>query len=297
MEGRVLLHMNRAVLASFIAGILWLSACTSDPQLISNSIPSPVALPSFTPSPLFIVTPAQSSIPSPTLTLPTQTVDPVVHLCSPLQGIQLAGLAGMISNPYHPPVVGLDDPHQGIDLAVLSQSGIALSGHSVMAAMPGRVAMTLNDRFPYGNALMIETILNDANSRWLQGAEIPSPEPTRPVTSALTCPAATLPVYDSTRRSIYILYAHLLQPVSLKVGELVDCGQEIGAIGSSGNALNPHLHFEVRVGPSAAQFTGMAHYDNSASAEEMSNYCLWRISGLFQLIDPIKILALPEIEQ
>ncbi len=75
--------------------------------------------------------------------------------------------------------------------------------------------------------------------------------------------------------------------------ENISCGQTLGAVGSSGNALNPHLHLEVRIGPSGARFSSLAHYLPSASEEEMGNYCLWRVSGYFQVIDPLTVLALP----
>ena len=34
----------------------------------------------------------------------------------------------------------------------------------------------------------------------------------------------------------------------------------------------------------------MAHYDTSATQEEMRNYCLWRLSGAFQPFDPMLLL-------
>ncbi len=30
----------------------------------------------------------------------------------------------------------------------------------------------------------------------------------------------------------------------------------------------------------------MAHYDNTATQDEIYNYCLWRVSGFFYQIDP-----------
>jgi murein DD-endopeptidase MepM/ murein hydrolase activator NlpD len=41
------------------------------------------------------------------------------------------------------------------------------------------------------------------------------------------------------------LYAHM-SSVSVSVGQQVGQGQNIGAIGSSGNSTGPHLHFEIR---------------------------------------------------
>jgi hypothetical protein len=52
------------------------------------------------------------------------------------------------------------------------------------------------------------------------------------------------------------------------------------------------LHVETRIGPAGARFASLAHYDNRATPEEMGLYCLWRISGLFQLVDPLAVLAL-----
>ena len=67
------------------------------------------------------------------------------------------------------------------------------------------------------------------------------------------------------------------------------CGQVIGAIGESGNALNPHLHLEVRLGPAGVRFPGMAHYDSGASPDEMAAYCQWRVSGAFLTLDPLRL--------
>jgi murein DD-endopeptidase MepM/ murein hydrolase activator NlpD len=183
-----------------------------------------------------------------------------------LQGIPLEQLPGLVSNPFHPPAPGSDDPHHGVDLAIrLPNSEVAVSGNPVQAALAGSVAAVIRDRFPYGNALLVETPLEEAP-----------------------------PALDLSRRSLYVMYAHMRDPVDLNPGDTVACGQAIGAVGSTGNALNPHLHLEMRVGPAGMRFSSMAHYDNSATSEEMSSYCLWRISGLFQLVDPLRLIALPQ---
>ncbi len=43
------------------------------------------------------------------------------------------------------------------------------------------------------------------------------------------------------------LYAHM-SSISVKLGDWVDKGESIGAVGSTGWSTGPHLHFEIRVG-------------------------------------------------
>jgi murein DD-endopeptidase MepM/ murein hydrolase activator NlpD len=89
---------------------------------------------------------------------------------------------------------------------------------------------------------------------------------------------------------MYILYAHLENPPEFMLGDQVGCGDVFGSIGDSGNALAPHLHVEMRYGYSAGIVGSMAHYDVSADEQEMSNYCRWRVSGLYRIIDPMELL-------
>ena len=39
-----------------------------------------------------------------------------------------------------------------------------------------------------------------------------------------------------------------------------------------------------------ATFISLGHYDLHTTAEERNNYCVWRVSGWFQLVDPLKLL-------
>lgn len=200
----------------------------------------------------------------------------------------------MVVNPFHPPRTGLDDAHQGVDLAYqLNGESIALEGQPVQAVMDGKVASVLSDRFPYGNAILIETPLDELLNDLSAQLQIPTPAPTRESQPLLTCPTVTaMPTWEKEDRSLYLLYAHFQEPLPYVLGGEVLCGQYLGATGSTGNALNPHLHLETRIGPSGANFASLAHYNTSATPDEMANYCTWRVSGLFQLINPMDLFTL-----
>ncbi|MFE4829974.1 peptidoglycan DD-metalloendopeptidase family protein [Streptomyces sp. NPDC056672] len=47
----------------------------------------------------------------------------------------------------------------------------------------------------------------------------------------------------------YSQYAHLAEKPSVRAGQKVSGGQQIGLSGETGNAYGPHLHFEIRTGP------------------------------------------------
>jgi len=251
----------------------------SDYLVTNTRVVSASSTPSFIPSP----EPSATISPSSAEELP---------ICSPLEGVSLEKLPDRVVNSYHPPDPGSDDPHHGVDLAeILPETKIAIAGLPVHAVLTGTVAGVIHDRFPYGNALIVETQLYD----FPQGSQflrlLPTPAPTLEAIPILTCPdVPNLSIGNPDRYSLYLLYAHLQSSPTFEIGESIQCGETIGVIGSSGNALNPHLHLETRLGPKGSRFLSMAHYDNSATPEEMATYCLWRVSGLFQMIDPLRLL-------
>jgi murein DD-endopeptidase MepM/ murein hydrolase activator NlpD len=279
--------MHKAYFLGLLSMMLW--ACAFAPAALQ---PSPSLIIQSTPS----QTPTARITRSPTGTLeensPQPSPTPGPWLCSPLEGYTQADLAAAISNPFHPPAKeGSDDPHQAIDLAV-TQNGLAIAGDPVHAILPGYVAAVIVDRLPYGNAIMVETPLKGLPSEWLDQQRFPTPAPTLPPHPALTCPQVDLGLHlNNESRSLYLLYAHMQTPTDYQLGDTLNCGARLGYIGQSGNALNPHVHIEVRLGAGGARFQGLAHYETRASPAEMSAYCTWRVSGIFQLIDPMRLLA------
>jgi murein DD-endopeptidase MepM/ murein hydrolase activator NlpD len=280
------------VLGSVCGGFF--SGCTS-PVVITPTLLglAPRATETITPT----QTSSPTNQPTHTITVPTTTPSPTLQLCSPLEGILVEDLPELITNPFLPPHPGSDDPHQGVDYSILeTNTNIAVPGHPVQAVLSGQVAGVIHDRFPYGNAILLETPLESLPGDWSNALQIPTPAPFQDNPPVLTCP--DLKPYEPTEgtsvavHSLYILYAHLKEAPPFRVSDPIRCGQVLGAIGDSGNALNPHLHLEIRVGPSGYQFSSMAHYDASANPEEMANYCIWRVSGLFQVIDPLYLLSI-----
>lgn len=53
----------------------------------------------------------------------------------------------------------------------------------------------------------------------------------------------------------YSMYAHLLKGISVKVGQTVRKGQQLGLMGSSGYSNGQHLHFELRKGSNMKEKT------------------------------------------
>jgi len=284
-SGQVLLLAIACFLALF--GMVACASASPSAQQPELPIPSPseTALPSSTPSPQ----PSLTSTPAP---LPTETPLPRLKVCSPLEGFSLETLPEILSNPYNPPRPGDDRPHHGVDFSYYRYGDrIGMLGLPIYSVLDGTVAMVNNDRFPYGNALIIETPLDEIPPDWIERIPIPTLAPTLAFNSPLTCPSFDPdPAWDAPERSLYLLYAHMHFPPQFQPGDQVECGQPIGEVGNSGNSINEHLHFEVRVGPRGVRFDSMGHYSVSVSDQERYNYCVWRISGLFQMIDPGNLL-------
>jgi murein DD-endopeptidase MepM/ murein hydrolase activator NlpD len=142
----------------------------------------------------------------------------------------------------------------------------SIQGVGVQSVLTGRVAAAISDSFPYGNLVIVETKVNDL------------PEEL----------AGLLGIGPG--ESLYLLYAHLGQAPSVHPGDRVTACQLLGEVGMSGNAGNPHLHLETRIGPPGSRFSGMRFYSTRATEEEMQNYVRWRTSGQFRHFNPMDLL-------
>ncbi|MDO9545245.1 MAG: M23 family metallopeptidase [Pelolinea sp.] len=242
--------------------------------------------------------------PQPTFThVPTITTTPAIeapslqqHVCSPLEGEKISELAEITTQLFKMPRAGQDDGHHGVDFAFYRRKDLlSIDGIQVLSALDGEVVTIINDKYPYGNAVIIETPLDSLSPNFLDQINFPALQPTVIPDPKFSWVPEELPFLLSvTDRSLYIYYAHLKYPSILEVGDKVACGQQIGFVGNTGDSSNPHLHFETRVGPSGARFESMAYYTAQSTQSERYNYIVWRIRNLFQLFDPMKLLSVTE---
>lgn len=241
------------------------------------------------------VTPTSTPEPTQTPIPPTPTPSLLNNVCSPLQNESLSELSEIITREFIPTRLGFDEGHPGLDFSFFRRKDLlSIDGLPVLSALDGVVSTILIERLPYGHAVIIETPLENISPEFLEAIQLPLLQPTVEPDPKFNClPPENPKDFESTSRSIYIIYAHLKNPVTFNIGQEVKCGQEIGIVGDSGKeySTNPHLHFETRIGPSGARFDSMAYYTRNSTQSERYNYCVWRVSNLFQLFDPMLLLS------
>jgi murein DD-endopeptidase MepM/ murein hydrolase activator NlpD len=246
-----------------------------------------------TPSPTDTVVQATMTLP-PTETPipPTPTPDYINEICSPLQDVAIDELPTILTQPFKTPQTAKDDGHHGADFAFFRfKDYIGIEGLPILAAMEGEVVTILNNRPPYGHTVIIETPLDEIDPDLLAAMQLPEDGPIVEPAPNVNCPSSGdgLFMINEEGRSLYILYAHMQDIPPVQVGDHVSCGQVIGAVGNTGKGFstNPHLHFETRVGPSGTRFESMAYYTVQSTKAERYNYCVWRVTNIFQLFDPM----------
>lgn len=285
--------MRRVIFALLLLG-LSLFGCTTAPDGLPSPTPAMTASGEAT---FTAAAPSPTPTSSPTVTPTAEpTAIPYTALCSPLEGETVQSLARpeLLKNPFQPPRAGEDGGHFGVDFSYWTRpDGSSMQGLPVYSALDGTVAGRIENRFPYGNAVILETPLDWIDPAWLAQLPIADYDPKAPLTPAvsISCPDYNYqPTGDSL--SLYLIYGHFDQAALPAMGEAVTCGQEIGQVGTTGKSVNYHLHLETRIGPAGMQFASMSHYDTSSTPEEMRNYCLWRLSGAFQALDPLALFGL-----
>jgi murein DD-endopeptidase MepM/ murein hydrolase activator NlpD len=221
-----------------------------------------------------------TSQPDPALTLdptalppePSNVPLPVVdRLCSPLEFVDLKDLPRMISDGYRPPPKGSDARHQGVDFAYYHWKGQGpIEGTNIQAVLPGVVAVSEKDSYPFGNVVIIET-------------------------QRQRLPAAIQVEFDIDEGySLYSLYAHMKDGSPLvTLGEEVVTCEPLGLVGKTGNTQAAHLHYETRIGPTGLRLAGFTLYTETANEREKKNYRLWSISGQYLTFNPMRLLLFP----
>ncbi|HEX7556279.1 MAG TPA: M23 family metallopeptidase, partial [Leptolinea sp.] len=158
------------------------------------------------------------------------------------------------------------------------------------AVFPGKVAMADSvEKPPYGFAMIIETPLNSISQNLIQAIHIPTQPIGTTINNKLNCPDTSKDIWETTSKSLYTLFGHMISAPIVKPGEDIQMGQTIGYVGNSGYSTAPHLHLEMRIGPSGVTFSNMGHYDPITTEEDRHNYCNWRVSGVFQMFDPMDL--------
>lgn len=255
-----------------------------------------IASPTSTPRVLVSPTPKASATIKPTTTPTTLAANTpsgnftAALVPSPLEGISVSELSEIISQPFILPPAGEDSGHHGVDFAFWQRGDLAsIEGVPVLSVFSGKVASAYSKiRPPYGYMVLVETPLTSLPTEVMDAIKMPeeSQVPTNP-SNRLTCPTGFADWWSTDSQSLYVLYGHLRDVPAVKLGQTVKTGELLGYVGNTGSSSNPHLHLEMRIGPSNAIFNSMGHYDPSTTDQERHNYCSWRISGTFELFDPM----------
>ncbi len=238
--------------------------------------------------------PSATFMPSLTPTLQSTPGQTSGLIPSPLLGIAVEELSGIITQPFIMPPAGEDSGHHGVDFAFWRYKDFTtIEGVPILAVFPGKVVSAYNKiRQPYGYQVITETRLADIPQEVQDAIKLPEVSATPAnLSNRLTCPSGFADWWDYNSQSLYVLYGHMADVPAVQLGQTVQVGDTLGLVGNTGASTNPHLHLEMRIGPSDAVFASMGHYDVNTTEQERHNYCQWRISGEFQLFDPMLLYS------
>ncbi len=269
----------------FITMLLMLLGCTPLQGSSVRSTDTPTEVITSTSTALPSLTAVLTETPSATPDIPTPTQQ-AYEVCVPLELETFDSLKLILSKPLDIPAFGADNGHHGVDFSYFQRDDRkSIQGIEIYAILSGKVVTPLEDDIPYGYTIIMETPLSDLPQSLhdtLTSGYLPVPDDPH---YRLYCPDVTPPALTGDL-SVYHLYAHMEVKPEVDTGDYITCGQNIGTVGNTGYSSNPHLHLETRLGPSGAEISNMAHYESSYTLDQLSTYCLWRMSGYFQLFDP-----------
>lgn len=278
------------VILILLAALLITSCQSGD---VTPTLPSATSTSAPTGTPT--TTPTLKPTPTSTILPPTPTLTPTpFEACCPLEEETFDSLPLILVNPLKIPPIGKDEGHHGLDFAYYRRGDReSIQGIEIYAILSGQTVLTLEDNIPYGYTILIETPLDQLpgplQETLLAGYQ---PVPGNVVYQG-ECPAISAPE-NTKEMSVYHLYAHMEAPPPFQSGGTVACGEKLGTVGNSGRSSNPHLHLETRLGPTGLDLASMAFYDPAYSEEQRAAYCLWRMSGYYQLFDPFLLFPISE---
>ncbi len=105
------------------------------------------------------------------------------------------------------------------------------------------------------------------------------------------CPDVPTPTLTG-EYSLYHLYAHNEEPPDFAIGDSVTVGSFWAPSGTPAGPATPICIWK----PVWAVRPGHHHHGalrGGITEEQMSNYCLWRSSGYYQVVDPFDIFISP----
>ena len=177
----------------------------------------------------------------------------------PLKGIGFGEIHTIISQPYNVPNQRSDEGHHGVDLGSYDYHGKLIYDWPIQAVFSGKVAgITLNKQ-PIGNTIIIESAYEQIPQEVVNQLGI------------------------TNSQSLYVMYCHMLNPATQKIGDKINVGDEIGRVGKS-QTVEAHLHLEMVIGPPEQTVGSMS---NNGTEEEGKTYLWWRTSGTFISFDPM----------
>jgi secretion/DNA translocation related TadE-like protein len=132
----------------------------------------------------------------------------------------------------------------------------ARAGPSALGASSGGPVPAAGLAVPVGGPYRITARFGDSGPMWTSGRHTGLDFAAAPGAAVLAAAAGRIVTAEFADRygnlvvidhgAVVTSYAHLAA-IYVAQGDVVAAGQTVGAVGSTGNATGPHLHFEVRV--------------------------------------------------